>query len=159
MHKFEAAGLGKAPFRYVGMEVKLHVIPGVCVKAGSSCDYCMTAIANCFWIKSADGRRFKVGCDCIRKLGDGDPQLVKAVDAAEKKRLKEEKLRKEAEKRKELKGLIETRASELSAFPHPNQFIAERGLTLLDWCRWMEERAGMKGVLEALKRVKAMRID
>ncbi len=57
IHPFEKAGLGKAPFR---CEL-------VSERRGSSCDFCGTGIRNEFWIKSADGKSFKVGCDCVRK--------------------------------------------------------------------------------------------
>ena len=76
LHPFEAAGLGKAPFIYVGMEHKIGPITmadGI-TQIGSpgqpmgSCDYCGKGIAYCYSIKSADGKRFVVGSDCVAKL-------------------------------------------------------------------------------------------
>lgn len=32
VHKWEQAGLGKAPFRFIGMEEKVFVVPGVMSK-------------------------------------------------------------------------------------------------------------------------------
>lgn len=88
IHPFEAAGLGLAPFRYVGSEVRLHQVPGCHPKAGASCDFCGTSIALCCLIESADGKRFKVGCDCVaktaRKSDIHDNKL--ASDAAKAKR-------------------------------------------------------------------------
>ncbi len=70
-HVFERAGLGKAPFRYVGMtESKYQACHGAPVQPGSSCDYCGQGIMYVCEILSADGRRFKVGCDCVARTGD-----------------------------------------------------------------------------------------
>lgn len=74
MHRFEIAGLGKAPFRCIGFYVsKFQAIPGdpnCPIQPGSSCDYCSNAIMNVYQIRGADGREFKVGCDCVAKTGD-----------------------------------------------------------------------------------------
>ncbi len=81
IHRFEAAGLGKAPFRVEGFQVsKYQACPGAPIQAGSSCDYCGQAIMLVFAISSADGRRFKVGCDCVLKTGDAG--LANAVKRA-----------------------------------------------------------------------------
>jgi hypothetical protein len=84
-HPFEAAGLGKAPYRFAGVTREVfQAIPGdpSCpVQAGASCDYCPAAIMFAFWFVSSDGQRFKVGCDCFRKA-NVDPKLARQVDAA-----------------------------------------------------------------------------
>jgi hypothetical protein len=74
MHKWEQAGLGQAPFEF----------DCVTQNAGSraSCDYCGTAITYEFWIHSHDGRRFKVGCDCVAKV-DHDNDLLSDVQRAQ----------------------------------------------------------------------------
>ena len=74
LHPFEERGLGKAPFRCVGVERRVGPIkcadgseigsPG---QPMGSCDYCGTGIADCFEILSGDGKRFIVGCDCVAK--------------------------------------------------------------------------------------------
>jgi len=89
LHRFEAAGLGKAPFRFVDFQVcKWQACPGAPVVAGSSCDYCGQAIMLVFQILSADGRRFKVGCDCVAKVGDaGLMNAVKRARAAHSREL------------------------------------------------------------------------
>lgn len=81
MHRFERVGLGKAPFRVrgYGREV-FQAIPGdpSCpLQPGTSCDYCSTGIMDVAYIESADGKRFKVGCDCVFKVGDAG--LVSAI--------------------------------------------------------------------------------
>jgi hypothetical protein len=59
-HKFTEAGLGKAPFAFLG----------VGESAGTSCDFCGTGIRNTFHLRAADGRISKVGSECIHKHGD-----------------------------------------------------------------------------------------
>lgn len=81
VHPFERAGLGVAPFRFVGWhESKFQAHPGAPVRAGSSCDYCPQAIMIVCVIEDANGKRFKVGCDCARKVGD--VKLVARVEKA-----------------------------------------------------------------------------
>lgn len=100
MHVFEKAGLGKAPFRLVNVYTKRGPIQlgnGLSVGAPNqpmgSCDYCGTGIAECFEILSADGKRFVVGCDCVRKTGDAgltkivDKKVKELKDAATDKRI------------------------------------------------------------------------
>jgi hypothetical protein len=62
LHAFEDRGLGAAPFTYAGE-----------ADAGApteNCDFCGNSIRYCQIIKSADGRTFQVGTDCVRKTGD-----------------------------------------------------------------------------------------
>lgn len=81
MHRFERAGLGKAPFQVRGFGREVYqAIPGdpSCpLQPGTSCDYCGTGIMDVAYIESADGKRFKVGCDCVAKVGDS--QLLKEI--------------------------------------------------------------------------------
>jgi hypothetical protein len=74
MHAWEEAGLGQAPFAF----------NCVTQNAGSraTCDYCGTAITYEFWIDSHDGKRFKVGCDCVAKV-DHDNDLLNDVQRAQ----------------------------------------------------------------------------
>lgn len=72
IHLFELANLGKAPFSLSHVEE---------LSRGGSCDFCGTGIRWAFWLNSTDGRRFKVGCDCIHKSGDRG-----LIDLAERER-------------------------------------------------------------------------
>jgi hypothetical protein len=84
IHKFEIAGLGKAPFKLVGFykmpsnalaehnpdgyNSALRAMPK---GAGcGSCQFCGIGLINNFIIKSADGKINAVGCDCVQKVGD-----------------------------------------------------------------------------------------
>lgn len=152
IHPFEAAGLGKAPFRYVGMVsqeisygmrvVNIKGANGATVacetKPGGTCDYCGTYIVNMFEIESADGKRFKVGCECVRKTGDSS--LVKVVDAEVTRRKREQRAAKRVAQGEADKQLcLSTDLSPLAGKPHPTPARAERGETLADWARWMRD--------------------
>jgi hypothetical protein len=60
-HCFEAAGLGKAPYKIVSAYAS--DIP-------TSCDYCGTGIVNVYIIQSSCNIQFKAGCECVKKTGD-----------------------------------------------------------------------------------------
>lgn len=149
LHPFERAGLGKAPFRFVGItESKFQAAPGEPVKAGSSCDYCPAAIMTVCHIVSADGRRFKVGCDCVRKV---DAKLGKVVSAAQKELNAEKRFAAKLAAKNGLEGLLATDAvrEKLAALPHPKL----TGRTMLDWADWMCANAGTAGRKRVLKAV------
>lgn len=147
MHPFEEADFGLAPFRFEGVTRNwFTAYPGDPGKPGGSCDYCGQGIANEFWVRSSDGRRFKVGCDCIEKLAKanntaftGDRLLYDAQMA--KRRLESDRRSsKAAEKRlaaHEAWALWYTKARKASAcaVPHP----AIKGLTLAHYIAWMTD--------------------
>ena len=74
------AALGPAPYRFVGLETSddrtaanvaresagLAFTTNDC---GGACDLCGTAIWNVFSFEAANGRRFKLGCDCADLAG------------------------------------------------------------------------------------------
>jgi len=78
IHPFEAAGLGKAPFKCTGMSENVFVIPGFGggSKAGGSCQYCGTGIRYEYHIVSSDGKKFHVGCDCVEKVSAKGSRLL-----------------------------------------------------------------------------------
>lgn len=84
IHKFELAGMGKAPFKVVGFyalpskslaehnpnayNLQLKAMPkGVGI---GSCSYCGIALVNNYILESKDGKKSVVGCDCVQKVGD-----------------------------------------------------------------------------------------
>lgn len=150
IHAFEKAGLGKAPFKYLGLKyqdisygmlnIKIKGANGQMIDAqttpGGSCDFCGHYILNMFEIESADGIRSKVGCDCILKCGDSGLVKVvkKAVSEAASKKRRDKKMAVEAENR-EL--CIATDFSQFRLIPHPTAYRAEQGESLADWCEWM----------------------
>lgn len=145
VHKFEAAGLGKAPFRFVGLETAADRGAVQNERKGdgliyttnnaTSCDYCGQGIMNAFVVASADGRRFKVGCDCIRKVGDkGLMKIVSDAEAA-KRRAKAADRRK-AKWQREADLLAKFNRGECEALrglPHPK---GREGATAYDYVNW-----------------------
>ena len=77
MHVFTRSNLGAAPFFCVGVYQKVGPImmadgseigsPG---QAMGICAHCGTGIADCYIIRSADGKQFDVGSSCVEKTGD-----------------------------------------------------------------------------------------
>lgn len=145
-HIFEAAGLGRAPFRVVGHDrLVCAAAAGGPARPGGSCDYCGTAIVDAYLISSADGARFKVGSDCVEKTGDRGMRL--AV-----RRLARERDATRADERIEAaRARIQEVAGTLRSQPHPRAWAAARGLTRLDWAEWMLENAGRAGRLQAAR--------
>lgn len=154
VHAFELAGLGKAPFRFLGLSREVYqAIPGdpECpIQPGASCDFCGQAIYNVCRILSADGRTFKVGCDCVAKTGDKG--LRKVVDAATRKVAADKRAAKAAVVAEALEAALADDAvrAQLATAPHPRGF---EGKTLLDWADWMMAHAGARGRLEVAKAI------
>lgn len=144
IHCFEQRGLGKAPFRYVGMVAqemrygeRVVVVNGIecTTKPGGTCDYCGTYIVNMFRIESADGKQFKVGCECVKKTGDSG--LIKVVSEDKKKletaRRRARKLAKEDADKQFYFQHRKSSCPKAAAQPHPNKHLAQRGKTMLDY--------------------------
>lgn len=98
IHLFENAGLGKAPFRFIGVfklpskavadhnplayQTQMEAIPpgwGM-----GSCHYCGTGLTYNYMIESADGQKFVVGSECVRHTGDAG--LIRAVEVEERRK-------------------------------------------------------------------------
>jgi hypothetical protein len=162
VHPFEHAGLGKAPFRYVGVEVQdlcygeailnreEYTRTGISITTapGGSCAYCGTYIRRMFNVESADGQRFHVGCECVNKTDD--QRLIRQVEAAAQKLDEAKREAKKESVRRALDTLLadERTREKLAALPHPRGL---RDLTLLDYAEWMRDRAGDAGRARAMK--------
>lgn len=147
-HRFEVAGLGLAPFRFVGFSVNVIQYSDGSSQAGGSCDYCGAGIANECQVQSSDGKRFKVGCDCIAKVGDEG--LLQAFKTSPQVRAHNRKLAsaKAARVTAELSAMIEAAAPELAKLPHPRGFVDRstgKPLTRLDSVRWYFNACGAAG--------------
>lgn len=78
IHKFEQAGLGKAPFTCTGMHQRKEPF--------GTCALCGTAIRYCYDIQSSDDKQFYVGCECVAKTDDsGLVRQVKHYETESKK--------------------------------------------------------------------------
>lgn len=111
IHQFEAAKLGKAPFRCVGMcSIPSSSMAGTNPDAYNnalaalprdigvgSCAFCGMCLTHNFIIESADDRRFVVGCECVMRCGDGN--LITVVKAERSKMAKEKRVARQNVKR------------------------------------------------------------
>ena len=93
-HVFELKGLGQAPYTYIRCVDRGH-------RSHSDCKFCGTGIRYEFWLRSADGKEFFVGSDCIFKSGDvGLTKTVKSVKKDQARQVREAKKQAEFEIRK-----------------------------------------------------------
>lgn len=136
IHKFELAGLGKAPFRFVRAgELVFQPYPGAPYRAGGSCDYCGTAIRNAFYIQSSDGKEFKVGCECVNKTGDSG--LIKQAKKAKRVRDRELRIKRALKKTQAFQNWLEENKKDLAKIPHPNDYFSVQGKTLVDYFEYI----------------------
>jgi hypothetical protein len=169
LHPFESAGLGKAPFRYVGMEHKVGPVTlsdgitqvGAPGQPMGTCNYCLPGIANCYNIRSSDGKEFVVGCDCVEKLYKSsnikatalahDPvyQKIKRDKAAHDRKVR---LTREAKKIAEGKAWAEANREALQALPSDKR----EGESQWDRYTWFMENAGNKGKIGIVAELKRM---
>lgn len=146
LHRFERAGMGKAPFRVVGYGREVfQAIPGdpSCpLQPGTSCDYCGTGIMDVAYIESSDGQKHKVGCDCVEKVGDAG--LVHAIKRSpEYRRLQRDKrMALDARKSAEIDAILADYESRIET-----QATAEHFRYRLKWC-------GMAGRARILKELR-----
>lgn len=153
VHVFEAAGLGKAPFTWVGYHEerggKVTEIDGVTVTVGApgqplgTCAFCGTGIAICCEIVSSDGKSFVVGSDCVLKTGDKGLK----VQVDEMKRVAN--IKKQLAQVEAGRVWIDENREILASIPHPNK----RG-SWLDTVEWFYKNAGRSGKLRIVKAAK-----
>jgi len=156
-HAFELAGLGKAPFRFVGENKNLITYPDGSTQPGGSCDYCGTGICYECIIKSSDGKLSKVGCDCIRKVGDAGVLRAYRTSPEFRARAKAKRDEKDTSVSLELTALVEAQKTKLAAMAHPYGYSDRqtgKPLTFLDWATWMRDRCGAAGRANLLKNLK-----
>lgn len=150
-HPFEVAGLGIAPFRLISVTEKVY---GPQNQPAGTCDYCCNGIRYCCNIQSSDGKRFIVGCDCVRKLDRADNRLIGEVEKA-KRAIDREAARVKREGRfaREMGRIDGNRARlqdqhvrcMLNGMPHPMGF---HNLSALDYCDFLNKNAGQSGLLK-----------
>jgi len=151
VHVFEAEGLRKAPYTFLGIQLMVGPItradgsqigsPG---QPMGTCQFCGTGIKDCYFLRSADGREFYVGCDCIRKSGDKGLLRVVSVEEKKKRRAAAERKREKANAaRMEVREHVidqltnQNLRSKLAGQKHP----VIPGMTLLDYVEFLVFRA------------------
>lgn len=167
LHPFERAGLGKAPFRFVGLVEKTYVAcQGAPVQPGGTCAFCGTGIRYVCIVKSADGRAHDIGTDCVHKLEDerntNDEhareirRLADKVKAAQRKLAADKRAAKAAAVTANLEATLadEANRAALAALPHPSP-NAPPHASLLSWSEWMLANAGAAGRARVAKAITA----
>ena len=150
IHAFERAGLGTAPYQFLGVEkISFQAAPDAPSQPGGSCDFCGTGIHFHYRLRSADGRTFKVGSDCILKSGDAG---LRRVVADQERHARQDKARvKTAAQIVYISAAVVRFHEHLDIFqslPHPRafkDFATGAPLTLADYVRWMIANAGHAG--------------
>jgi len=154
-HAFEIAGLGKAPFKFVGYEYKTY---RSCADApeqvGGSCDFCGQGIKHFCWVEDSEGKRFKVGPECIKKSNDNGIVKKYKEDPNVRKLKREQRHAREKIKIEELKVIIEENKERLSNIDHPNSSSYFEDKTFLDYVEWMMSHAGNSGKIKMMKEIK-----
>jgi len=155
IHNFERAGLGKAPFRYLGHSREIYqAIPGApdCpIQPGACCDYCGTAIMEVFHIADRTGRRFKVGSECVRHTGNaGIVRKVKAEVSRQRKIKNDARVDSQIAAAKAAWPFV---VNALAQEPHSNAYRASRGDTLADYSSWIFDNAGRTGKAKAARAI------
>lgn len=124
--------MGQAPFRVIGVEEKVfRAFPGDTGKAGGTCDFCGTGIRWVYTIESADGKRWGIGCDCVRHVGDSGlkrqaTEMQRGID-------RKNRMKKAIEKAAILKQWWAEHRAELAEYPHPFSQHAKAGKTYADY--------------------------
>ena len=170
IHPWEKAGLGLAPFRFIGffMDYGPHrmIVRGVNgepveIEVGSpgqpmsSCDYCGQGIGDVYRVRSSDGREFKVGCDCIAKV-DADKTVANytAVEKVAKKAKNDAAKKRDGARADAAAALVfdegekNDRVREiLASRPHPSL----DGRSLQDYVSFMFANAARAGQMRATR--------
>ena len=166
-HKFEAAGLGKAPFRLIDVYEKrgpLQLADGTLVGAPGqpmgTCRYCGTGIAVCCVIQDAEGATFEVGSECVKKrhaTDAADTRLELELRSRKNDLAREKRRARGAEARKRLQGLIARHGPAMSARPHPYGFTeygTGRPLTFLDYLKYSVASVGATNIVRLEKAIR-----
>lgn len=153
-------GLAKGPYTFLGLETQENrVLEATFAReagrpyttnthCGGSCDLCGMAITNVYRFRGADGRAFKLGCDCAELGFANTPEMLKAVKEAKNERRRAlrqasqaESRAKRAERRQaeqvSLQAKQEAAASKLRA-EHPEWFT---------WTAALAELEGFSGTI------------
>jgi hypothetical protein len=165
VHPFEQAGLGKYPYKYLYAKREVYVAcPGAPVQPGGSCDYCSTGIYYQFWLESADGKKFKVGSECImkanRKSRTGATPEERKSEYILKKAVTDYKRNvvKDAQKERvrlalEFLDNNEDFREVLNAIPRPG-WKGEQ--SMFDYIEWMRRNSGLAGNMKITKYIEGL---
>lgn len=176
------AHLGPAPYTFLSLEdesarraldIQAEATRGYSTRSimgaqdddATTCDHCGTSITLAFRFRAADGTEFRTGCDCAEKAldRDEDRKALAGVDRARKAHNRK-KAQARAAKRKaaeavkvaEARALLDAKAEELAAQPHPYANCAARGETLRDSFERRWSMSGAKGRIKLGAELRAL---
>ena len=166
IHKFEEAGLGKAPFRIVGFSEEkgpktISSKGGVIIQVGSPgqpmgvCDYCGTAIVNCFHIRSTDDRTFIVGSECVYKTDDKGLTITVRREVNRRKR----EARHESEAKRIAQVENDLKDSTIIARLRAQRSPSRMNETALEWAEWMMAHSGNSGRMKVVRLIDKIKKD
>lgn len=173
IHPWEKAGLGRAPFqwlrvsrrvgpiRYIGKD-GLEIQVGAPGQPMGCCAYCGEGIAECHEICSADGKRFIVGCDCVRRVSAPGSKVLTDVERASRDLRNKAARKRTAKAAKVSKARVaelladEALCERLRAKPSAYPWKAAEGATALDDAEWLAEHAGHAGRVKLIKQLEAL---
>ena len=126
MHPFERAGLGVAPFQFVGAENK-----------AGTCHFCFRPLASLFHIQDVNGKIFHVGCDCVKKV---DSEMFSSLQVAKKDLARERKwAREQAEREANNKAIDELLTPSMIAKLKAERHPCISSLTAFDYVQWRRD--------------------
>lgn len=172
IHPWEKAGLGKAPFRWLGVTHKVGPIVveqknGITITVGApgqpmgSCSFCGQGIAECHEIGSADGKRFIVGCDCVRRVNAKGEKVRTAAERASLDMKNQKSRARAADKSEQSKAKLDELMArpgfreELSAKPSGYEWKAAQGATAWDDLEWLAAHCGHSGRVRLIKKLES----
>jgi hypothetical protein len=151
VHTF--AHLGESPYTYIGYQyLTYQACPGAPIQVGGACDHCMTGIKDAFYFRSADGKEFKVGNQCVAKAGDRGLKI--AIDADLKEVRRQRKAKRDQAKIDAAMALYEENVGWFKTQAHPMDFKdRETGeaLTYADYVEYMKNCCGTAGMSRVAK--------
>ncbi len=157
VHLFQRAGLGQAPYRYLGTSENRFNNGDGTTKPGGTCQYCGTGILHEFHLRSKDGKEFKVGSDCIARAGDNGILAQYRKSPEYRKAQRDKRQTKAVAVFQELEALLPILKPALLAVPHSRGFqnrTTGEPLTAWDEAEWMFKNAGAAGRATLLKTLK-----
>ena len=157
VHAFEKAGLGQAPFRFLGAERRVGPVTladgsqsGAPGQPMGTCDFCGTGIAICCSVESSDGQEFIVGSDCVEKVGDAGLVNLTKRALRELARDRDEARVRAAKKSLDANPILRKL---LSDEPHPSEWRRSMGESLLDSFLYRFKFSGLSGRLRLVREI------
>lgn len=160
IHDYEKKGLGKPPFDCIGLYVvppkelagtnpeayrnALQERPRVSKGTIGYCTRCGRYIIYNFLIRNGQSEIFPVGSECVNK---SDKILLRKVkQLAVEGKEKTERYKHSIEIGK-FNVLVDANRDQLQGIPHPNEYLANKGKSYLDYIEYMRNKTSPKNLM------------